>query len=441
MKLHISILALAGVSETIRRGLAVTASFLGLLLAAVLLGCSGQGGAVSEASETSSATPAADAEKGADSEPAAEVDERVPVETVRLATGEIEAVLRFSTNLEAESEVQVFSQAARLVTRLLVEEGDTVRKGQLLLRLQDDEQRSALARVESQLGKARREYERQQRLYSRELISEQAINDATYEVEQLELAVEDARRGLGYTEVTASISGTITGRHVNRGDHITINQHLFDMVDFDSIVARVYVPEKELYRLRKGQVARLYPGTGERQEGGSGAAPGSPSSVVEARAGRVLRIAPIVDPRSGTVKVTIAIPRHQGLVPGMYVEVELVTEVHEQALLIPKRAVIYDSNQAFLYRLDDELRAERLRIEPLLEDRDFLEPRADSALAVGDEIVVAGQAGLKSGVLVRRAGLSGAETSDAETSDDEISDVEPFGVGDSGDSVAGGDAG
>jgi len=91
----------------------------------------------------------------------AKKDEAVPVEVAELGLGSIEAVLRFSTNLEAENAVEVFSQASRQVRELLVEEGHRVAKGQLLARLQDEEQRTALAKVVSQLGKARREYERQ----------------------------------------------------------------------------------------------------------------------------------------------------------------------------------------------------------------------------------------------------------------------------------------
>jgi membrane fusion protein (multidrug efflux system) len=300
------------------------------------------------------------------------------------------------------------SEAARRVTELRVEEGDRVRKDQLLLRLQDDEQRSQMTRAESQLGKAQREYQRQQSLYEQSLISEQAINEATYEVEQLELAVDDARRQLTYTEVRAPIAGTVTARYVNLGDHITVNQHLFDIVDFDAIVARVYVPESELADLEVGQQARLF-SSSLSEEAGAAAPRGAVPAATEARIGKVARIAPIVDPRSGTVKVTVAIPGNQGLLPGMYVEVELVTDVHEGALLIPKRAVIYDNNQAFLYRVTgapaaEDLRAERLRIDVLLEDRDHVEPAPGSELAAGDEIVVAGQAGLKSGVEVRRAG-------------------------------------
>ena len=314
------------------------------------------------------------------------VEELPPVEAVALGRGRIESVLRFSTNLEAESEVQVFSQAARQVIELKVEEGDRVRKGDLLLRVQNEEQVSALARAESQLRKAQREYERQKNLFSKELISEQTFNDATYEVEQMELAKEDAERNLTYTEVRAPIGGTITARMVNLGDQITVNQHLFDIVDFNSIVARVYVPEREVGRLALKQEARLFADS----LGGAD------------RRGEVLRIAPVVDPRSGTVKVTVAIPRNQELLPGMYVEVELVTDVHTDALLIPKRSVIYDNNQAFVYRLKDDETVEQLFFDVALTDRDFVKPLGD-AMAVGDMIVTAGQAGLKSGAKVRLA--------------------------------------
>ncbi|MDH3743513.1 MAG: efflux RND transporter periplasmic adaptor subunit [Acidobacteriota bacterium] len=322
-------------------------------------------------------------------------EEAVPVELVTLERGPIETVLRFSTNLEAESDVKVFSQAARKVRSLLVEEGDEVRKGQVLLRLEDDEQRTALARVESQLAKATREYTRQTDLYEKLLISEQTFNEATYEIEQLELALKDAQRNLGYTAVRAPISGTVTARLVNIGDQVTPNQHLFDLVDFDSIVARVYVPEKELARLRPGVEARII------AEAAGG----------EARRGTVDRMAPRVDPKSGTVKATVTVPRSEGLLPGMYVSVELVTDVHTDAVLVPKKALIYDGDQIYVFRVKEEerddlkegeWRVERLLIEAALEDRHNIEPAG--VLEAADRIVVAGQAGLKEGSLVREAG-------------------------------------
>lgn len=353
-----------------------------LWLLPVLLGCLTLGGACSPgdgvAQEAKDSAEAADGDKK-------KAAEAVPVEVAALGRGEIEAVLRFSTNLEADSQVEVYSQAARQVRQLFVEEGSRVRRGQVLLRLQDEEQKTALAKVVSQLDRAKREYERQKKMFASELISEQAFNQATFDVEQLELAVDEARRQLSYTEVFAPISGTVTRRLVGVGDHVTPNQHLFDLVDFDSIVARVHVPEKELARLRIGQPVRI-------------AAPALGGETVTAR---VSLLSPVVDPKSGTIKATVKVPNHPGLRPGMYVDVELVTAIHEDTLLVPKRALVYDNDQIFLYRLKPGNRVERLLIRPEMEDREWVKPAG--GLAEGDRVVVAGQAGLKDGALVRLA--------------------------------------
>lgn len=331
-----------------------------------------------------------EASEGGPDDPAANPkDEAVPVEVAALGQGPIEEVLRFSTNLEAEESVGVYAQAARQVVDLLVEEGDRVGKGQVLLRLQDDEQRNELAKVQGQLTKARREYERQQNLWKEKLIPEQAFNDATYEMEQLELAIQEAERQLSYTVVKAPIAGVVTERHVNLGDQVTVNQHLFDLVDFDSLVARVYVPEKELAKLADDMEARIV----------------APSLGGAAYRGVVERLAPIVDPRSGTVKVTVAIPDWRGLRPGLYVDVALVTDTRDDALLVPKRALVFDQDQTYVYRVvggdgAEPTQVERVRIEAALENADAVQP-VGSELVPGDRLVIAGQAGLKDGTSVR----------------------------------------
>ncbi len=265
-------------------------------------------------------------------------------------------------------------------------------KDQVLVRLQDAEQQTQLAKVESQLAKAQREYDRQQRLWADQLIPEQTFNDATYELDQLRLAKEQAERALSYTVVRSPIAGTVTHRLVALGDTVTVNQHLFDVVDFDTLVARVYVPEKELPKLREGLAARL-------------TAPALGGAVYR---GVVRRLSPVVDPKSGTVKVTVGIPEWRGLRPGLYVDVALVTDVHPEALLVPKRALVYDQDEVFVYRLAAAAKGEagsgpsveRVLVEPALEDKEHVEPAGD-ALAAGDRLVVSGQAGLKDGARVR----------------------------------------
>jgi len=313
-------------------------------------------------------------------------EEAVPVEVVEITRGPMEAVLRLSSNLEAERAVTVYALAPRQVTRLLVEEGDAVRKGQLLVQLQDDEQRLAVDEALSRYNQAAEEFARQEKLHEQQLVAEQVYIDAKHALDQAKIALEKARQALSYTQVRAPISGIVTERLVNLGDSVTINQALFKIVDFDSIVARVYVPEKDLRRLEVGQPARVFA-----------------SALGEAPlAGHVLRISPVVDPRTGTIKVTVAVPNQPGLRPGLFVDVELVTDVHPDAVLIPKRALVYDSDQVFAFRVDGDRRAHRVEVTVLLENADMVEPAG--GFEPGEQLVVAGQAGLKDGTLVRLPG-------------------------------------
>jgi membrane fusion protein (multidrug efflux system) len=87
----------------------------------------------------------------------------------------------------------------------------------------------------------------------------------------------------------------------------------------------------------------------------------------------------------------------------MYVDVQLVTDVRDDALLVPKRAVVYDDDQLFVYRMDPEAgTVERVYLRPVLEDEQWIQPAG--GLEPGDRVVVAGQAGLKDGAKVRLAG-------------------------------------
>jgi multidrug efflux pump subunit AcrA (membrane-fusion protein) len=72
--------------------------------------------------------------------------------------------------------------------------------------------------------------------------------------------------------------------------------------------------------------------------------------------------------------------------------------------LVPKRALVYDNDQMFVFRLkkDEDRRVERLRLKPLLENADFIEPAG--GVEAGDQLVVAGQSGLKDNGLVRLPG-------------------------------------
>lgn len=379
--------------DSIARPLAPSVLAIPLLAAALL--CAACGGGDSRANASPSAEKGKDG-KGGEGDKAKQ-PQAAPVEVAMLRRGAMEAVLRFSADLEAEQAVPVHSQSPSLrrVVQLLVEEGQRVGRGQILAKLQDDEQRHGVARASGQLEKARADLARQERLFAEKLVSEQAFNEAKHQLAQLEIELADAQQAWAYTELRAPIAGTVAVRRVKVGDVVTMDQSLFDLVDLDTLVVRVYVPERELGRVRPGQAARLF-------------AQARPGVVF---AGTVDRVAPVVDPKSGTVKVTVRVPQAPGLMPGMFLDVQLVTDVRQDALLLPKRALLLDHDQAWVYRLKRDSTVERLLVQPILEDARHVEvrPAASRAggLVAGDQVVVAGQAGLKPGAKVRVIGGSG----------------------------------
>ncbi|MDA1275423.1 MAG: efflux RND transporter periplasmic adaptor subunit [Verrucomicrobia bacterium] len=307
----------------------------------------------------------------------------VPVEVAPVVRGAIESTVKSARALEAEEEVKVYSRTANRVTKLRVEEGDSVEKGRVLLQLDDDIQQTQYKKAQVRFEKAKQEYERQKPLFEQNLISEQAFKEAQFEQKQLELALEDARRDLDYTEVRAPISGIVTARRVNLGDLVNLNQHLFDIIDFNSIVARLYVPEQELSHLTIGQPARV----------------ATTALKGETFEGFIKRIAPVVESKTGTVKVTIAFKDVGPLRPGMYVDVEIVTTKRTDAILLSKRSMVYDGERMFVFRLGPDRTVERLLVVPKIVDNLNVEPV--SGFNEGDLIVVAGQSGLKDGARVR----------------------------------------
>lgn len=334
------------------------------------------------------------AQANAESEDATPEETAVPIEITVVGTGPIESLIRSTATLEAEEQVLVFAEAARRVTEILVEEGSRVEKGALLLRLQDAEQRSAVAKARTLLEQAEREWQRQEKLYEQKLTTEKAYNDALASLEQRRLEASDAERELGYTQVRAPIQGTVTRRFVKVGDQVNPGTQLFEVIDFESLQALIYVPEKELTALAVGQPVRL-------------TAPAISDRVFEAS---VERVSPIVDARTGTVKVTISVGGQNGLRPGLYVDVALVTEVRPDAILVPKRALVYENDQVLAFRVRGET-VERLSLVPAMSDRENVMPAG--GVALGDSLVTAGQAGLKDGSrvkIIEREAQAGAQS-------------------------------
>lgn len=330
-------------------------------------------------------------DRGSDKDDEEEI--ATPVVTARVVRGSISAQIRATSTIEAERMVTVHAESTGRITALGFEEGDVIEEGQVLARIRQDLQRSGLDRASTSLSKAERDLETVRQLHARGVASQFELDQAELTYETATIDVRDRKRDVGNTRVVSPFRGTVTQRFVSEGAFVSTGAQLLSVVDFDTLVARVFVPEKELDRLRVGQDADI---AGKAAQGRKGT-------------GKLVRIAPVVDATTGTVKVTIALPPalvggESGFLPGMYAEVTLTTETRPQATLVPKPALVYDEEVPYLFVVDGE-RVQRVKVELGLTDRDHAE--IASGIEVGQEIVLAGHAGLKDGGLVTRVDENG----------------------------------
>ncbi|MCA9685360.1 MAG: efflux RND transporter periplasmic adaptor subunit [Myxococcales bacterium] len=331
--------------------------------------------------------------KGEDG-PKEEVEERpTPVLLATIELGTIQGQIRSSSTIEAELQVTVHAESTGRITSLSLEEGDEVEAGDILARIRRDAQSLGFERAESSFADAQREYDRVLELFNRGITSQSELDAAKSKLDLAQLDTRDRRRDLANTVVKAPFDGMITRRFVDEGGFVTSGAQVFEVTDFDTLVARVYVPERELDRIAVGQAADI---VGKAAQGRRGI-------------GEVKRIAPVVDATTGTVKVTIGLPAElaggaKGFLPGMYAEVTMTTEVHENVPLVPKPALVHEEEQTFVFVAEGD-RAKKLLIETSLANDDFIE--VSKGLEAGARVLVAGQAGLKDGALIMEVDAKG----------------------------------
>jgi len=312
----------------------------------------------------------------------------VKVEGVRRE--DISAYIQTNTTLEAEHAVDIRSRVAGQVMGVLVEEGDRVQGGMVLVRLDGRAADYQARQMQVAYEDAKRTFERLEKMHDRNLTSSEQYEAARAQVERTKAQYEAARLTLEYTEIVSPISGVVTARTVEMGNTVTANQSLFAVADFDPLVARIRVTEKEIRNIRVGQGARI-------------AAEAVPDRSFR---GAVKMISPVVDPESGTVKVTVEVPEGQDVLrPGMFVSVYIITATHQNALIIPKRALVLEGGETDQVYVFDEGKARQVKIEMGFVDNERVEVLA--GLKEGEQVITVGSEGLRPGSAVRLVGEGG----------------------------------
>jgi membrane fusion protein (multidrug efflux system) len=323
------------------------------------------------------------ADNEADTEAEEDEEVPVPVEVVEVTTGTIASYLSATANLVAEDQVKVLAEAEGRVERLQVEEGDLVTKGQVLAVLVQDEAKIAKSKVDLKASNASAALERAKGTSEQGLISAESYDQLQMEYDVARQEVAEAEWRLAKTVIRAPFSGRITERFITLGQHLRPGDELFTVADYDPLVARIYLPERDVFELEEGREVRIT------------LAANAEFSFI----GRIRQIAPVVDTATGTVKVTVeAVRPPAGVRPGAFVSIGIVREQHPTALLLPRESVIRELRAVHVFVTEDNA-AVKKAVELGLEEGDMVEVL--SGVAEGDKVVVAGQGGLDDGQRIK----------------------------------------
>ncbi|MEE9533938.1 MAG: efflux RND transporter periplasmic adaptor subunit [Acidimicrobiia bacterium] len=320
-------------------------------------------------------------DKGEESEEDKEA--AVPVEVARAERGSIASYITASANLVAENNVTVLAEAEGRIVRLLVDEGQMVKQGQRLAVLVRGDAEIALNKARARAANAQLVLQRADSMRHKDLISNEEFDKLTMEHHVAVQEVAEANWELSKRTIRAPFAGRITERYANAGETVRPGDQIFQLADFNPLVARIYLPEGEVLGLSPGQAVQI-----------------ASSAAQDTRfRGRIRQISPVVDTATGTVKVTVeAVDPPSQVRPGGFVTISIVRERREGVVLVPKQAVIRELQKAHVF-LAKEDKAEKRALELGLEEGDYVE--AVSGIAPGDLVITAGQGGLKDGAAVK----------------------------------------
>lgn len=243
--------------------------------------------------------------------------------------------LRLDGEIEAVRESTVSARTTGTVTELPYDVDDHVEAGELIVQLDDTEQRSRLNQAQSTLEEARanlqdarQDFERVQSLYERNAVSESRLDQARNRLDGAEArvsraraAVDEARQQLDYTRVTAPYTGIVTERHVEVGESVTVGQPLMSGLSLEQLRVVVSLPQRYADRVRRERRAIVTLADGRRLETGE------------------MTFYPYADTATHTFRLRLRLEEPRGrLFPGMLVRVDIPLAERE-ALWVPETSL------------------------------------------------------------------------------------------------------
>ncbi len=311
--------------------------------------------------------------------------EAVPVEVAKASRRAVAASYTGTAPLEPVAESQVVAKTSGVALNVMVEEGQQVRAGQSLVRLDSARSELQAAQTGAAMRKLEANYARAKQMADQKLLSANDNDQLRFDLEEARAANRMATLELSYANVEAPISGVIASRSIKTGNFVQINTPIFRIVDTSRLEATLNVPERELVTLKAGLPVAL---------------------VVDALPGKTFkgtvdRVSPVVDSGSGTFRVVCAFTGDGILQPGMFGRIKIDYDQRADALVVPRVALLEDDGDPAVFVVTGD-KTKRVPIKLGYMDGSWAEVR--EGVKEGEQVVIAGKTALRDGSLVQVLG-------------------------------------
>jgi len=237
-------------------------------------------------------------------------------------------------NITAERQVEVLAKGTGHCLEILVEEGDTVVKDQVLAEIDKAEMEVQIRQSRVSMSQQKISYERAEAGMRQGIISPAERDNAQSAYEQSKASLEMQEVQLTFLTIRAPIGGVVTHRKLQAGMLVSTGMPVFSIVDPASFILPIFVTERSLPRLKLGQEARVtIDSSGDREF-----------------IAKVRRINPGVDAQTGSVKVVLDFdPKdHPYLRESAFARYSLIMDTHQSVLVVPKDAIVEENARRYV---------------------------------------------------------------------------------------------
>ncbi|HXV64983.1 MAG TPA: efflux RND transporter periplasmic adaptor subunit [Vicinamibacteria bacterium] len=307
----------------------------------------------------------------------------INVHVTKLAASALEDRLHLAGRLEPWVEVEVSTELGGTVQQVEFEKGRRVREGQVLARVGTDLLDAALAEADAEFQAAEADFNKTTELFSRQAVPRQDLIEATSLFKRAEARVAQAKLRVERSIIRAPVSGVAVSREVEPGEVIAPGSRITVLHQVDKLKAVAGIPENDIVYFSSG----------------SGAAIEIDAYPAREFRGRIFFLGPAATGQNRTFPIEVEVDNKTAeLRPGMIVRLSLVRRVFEEAIVVPRDAVLERDEGSVAFVLDGERARERPVTTGPSESGKIV---VVEGLSVGEELIVRGHRNLIDGQRVR----------------------------------------